>query len=279
MRLKSLLLLSLTSIFLPFIIFYPISSLGMNKCIKEENIKTFEYKMGEPPIPCEPYLYLSYCNLQDGDLPDVIFFLENHSNVKAIVAEGNNITRIGAAILAHAKLTKLVLDATYIGDDGAALLAKSSTLSDLSIRAASIGDKGATALAKNQILEKLDLSCNAIGDEGIAALAKNNSLKKLVIWASYTSIGPNGMKAFDNNTSLTELDVSGNKIGDEGVSTFYKNNTLKTLDISNNNIGSPGAISLAKNTSITKLKLDSTFEGRTNYITDEGAIALANNER
>ena len=99
-------------------------------------------------------------------------------------------------------LKVLVLDCSYIGDDGAKMIAEglglNRTLTRLHLNHCGIGASGVDAQMKSTCaVEDLDLSSNDIGDEGARAVAgrlkNSSSLQKLNL--SSCCIAPEGVRA------------------------------------------------------------------------------------
>ncbi|WP_051908637.1 hypothetical protein [Candidatus Odyssella acanthamoebae] len=111
--------------------------------------------------------------------------------------------------LASITSTFLSLKGKKIGDAGAQVLAKNTTLTSLNLEDNLIGDAGAQVLAKNTTLTSLDLERNGIRDAGAHALAKNTTLTSLDLREN--QIGCEGAQALLNalrtQTNLTELSL------------------------------------------------------------------------
>jgi len=156
-------------------------------------------------------LNLQDLNLSAADVPDICLFLKDHPNINNLNLKNNNIGDAGAILLARITTLKaLNLRANNIGADGAKALADNSSLKWLNLRWNHIGDEGAIALSASASLEWLNLRWNHIGDGGGIALAANSSLRWLNLCENY--LGINSAHAFARNTALIALDLSNNNM-------------------------------------------------------------------
>ena len=118
-----------------------------------------------------------------------------------------------------------------IGDNGAEVLAKNTTLLLLVLESNQITDIGAIYLSKNTVLLTLNLQDNHITDVGAEALAKNTGLLSLNLQSN--QITNAGAEALAKNTNLSTLNLRNNMIGDSGAEALAKNTKLVDLDLSN----------------------------------------------
>ena len=184
--------------------------------------------------------------------------------------------------------------AEMLGGSGAI----NTTLEHVDLSVCNIQPVGAKHLAQamnvNTSVKTLKLSSNPLHDEGMKALAEmlggsdgtvNTTLEHVKL--EECKIGSVGAKhlaqAMCMNTSVKTLQLRYNNLGDEGAkalaemlggSSGHFNTTLEHVHLSQCGIGVVGAKDLAQamcvNTSVKTLDLSS------NYIYDEGAMALAN---
>lgn len=261
-------------------------------------------------------LDLSFGNLEDNDLPEIIAFLRNHPEIKSLNLEGNSKLTGGALVpLASVEtLTELNLARRYkdcpngvcIGGFEAkdiTAFVNNTHIVSLNLHMHSIGDEGAILLAKNTTLKYLNVGSNNITDSGAIALAHNNILERLAINANY-DMTPKSAQAFADNQTLVELNLgqtgvrdegamalSANThlkrllvyrsggIHDEGAMAFAKNTTLKELDISDNLFTAATAIAYGENHTLENLDISGPWlEKNKNPIGDEGVTALVKNQ-
>jgi Leucine-rich repeat (LRR) protein len=186
------------------------------------------------------------------------------------------------------QLTHLIFESCEIGDEGAAVLARSEhlrNLSSLGLEYNKIGAAGIAVLARSENLinlSSLNLEGNEIGDEGAAVLARSENLRNL----SSLNLGQNGIGAegaaalarSENLINLTFLGLWHNGIGDAGAAALARSENLRNLTslmLSWNGIGAAGARAIAisehlKN--LTSLRLGF------NRIGDAGAAAFVRSE-
>ena len=149
---------------------------------------------------------------------------------------------IRAALLKYSTVTRIDLNDTEIGDEGAKAIAQAvkwnDVLTHLDLNNNIIGDE-AQAVKWNDVLTHLDLNNNIIGDEGAKAIAEmlkdNGPLTKLFL--NNNQIGNEGAKAIaealKENHALTLLRLNNNLIRDEGAKAIAEalkvNHTLTRL--------------------------------------------------
>ena len=187
-------------------------------------------------------LNLNKHQLIDGDMEIVATQVLNHKQCQELWLNNNQITVVGASILADAlrtnsTLESLFLSYNWIADDGALFFAQNlslnkSILKVLGLQCTGITDDGTRYLAgmlkKNTTLQELWLSNNEIGDEGVAAL---------------------GDALAYHNTSLTYLSLDTNKsISDRSVDSIIHmltyNPSLEKLDMRNCQLSEAGTARL-----------------------------------
>lgn len=265
---------------------------------------------------CGHEINLSYGELKDADIADVIAFLKNHPEITHVNLAGNmDLTAAGmipfasvetikelnlsrqfkectngichggleakdiAAFAKNTTLTSLNLSMHNIGDAGAIELAKNTKLNDLNLMANDITDIGGVALAANLSFKKLVLSGNEdIGTKTAIALANNHSLVKLYL--AETDVDDTGVIALAQHSSLIEFNLDDTDIGDKSAVALANIASLKTLWVSNTNISVDGAKALANNQTIKTLGISGDPFGhrRWNDIGDEGAKAFSFNK-
>ena len=141
------------------------------------------------------------------------------------------------ALVGHASLRHIKLDACGIGASGAATLA--------------------AALAMGANWSTLSLSWNPIGPNGAAALAAAIAAPATPLARLHLGncqLGGIGAKslasALGNGSRLSALTLDQNRIRDDGAialaDALAANAHLRALDLGYNNIGEPGAVSLAR---------------------------------
>lgn len=195
-------------------------------------------------------LNLNDSRITDKEVPALVEFLKHHPEIKKVNLTRNAVGVSGVALLAKvATLTELNLSYnTDVGPDGAAALAKNTTLKRLFLNGCHIGNAGAIALHYNTTLVTVGLSGNQIDHTGAAYLARN------VRWKS--------------------LDLSGNNVGKQGAQGFaIWNKTLESLDLSMNNLESGSVVLFAGSKNLLKLGLKGNFLG------DEDYLALFNDRQ
>ncbi|MCC6997447.1 MAG: leucine-rich repeat domain-containing protein [Deltaproteobacteria bacterium] len=119
------------------------------------------------------------------------------------------------ALTALPALTELAAWDSRCGDEGAAVLARRSTLRSLWLPWADISDAGAAALAALSELRELGLDRNRVGDVGAMALAALPELERLYL--ANNQIGPAGALAIARMPKLCKLDLGNNRIDDAGA--------------------------------------------------------------
>ena len=174
------------------------------------------------------------------------------SKLRSLKLGDNKIGIAGATAIANVlgsrrcNLQLLVLSRCYLGDGGAAAIARGLAGSDL---------------------RSIKLQTNAIGPQGAAALAT-------ALDSSRSSThGNNG----GSSNRLESLDLSKNEVGDEGIQFIGRmlpnNNILQDVSLESNSITNRGAIMLGKalrrNTKVTRVEL-----GGRNKIDDEMIDAI-----
>jgi serine/threonine protein kinase len=169
----------------------------------------------------------------------------------------NNLETLFKALEANPYSWLLDLTNKQIGDAGAATLANSPSLANLSVLYLSgnqIGDEGAAALAGSPYLvnlTRLILWDNRIGDAGVAALA-----------------------ASPNLANLTSLDLGRNRVGDAGATALAGSPHLANLNaliLVSNQIGDAGAAALAASPYLANL---AELKPLNNHISSAGVTAL-----
>jgi hypothetical protein len=183
------------------------------------------------------------------------------------------------------RLVDLQLYVNRIGDAGAAALAQSQTLrnlTSLNLGWNRIGYAGTASLAQSpnlQNLTSLDLSCNEIGPEGAAALAQSPNLRNLTsLNLGWNRIGDSGAVALAQSQTmpnLTTLDLEMNQIGPGAATALAQSQTLlnlTSLNLSWNQIGDAGASALAESPNLLNL---TSLDLSVNQISHRGAAALA----
>jgi Ran GTPase-activating protein (RanGAP) involved in mRNA processing and transport len=268
-------------------------------------------------------LNLSKCGLQDKDMPRILDFLASHKNISDLDLSWNQIYDHGLIMLAaNNTLQSLNLNANSynkinmktmaafakntalntliiggLSNEGAILLAKTNTLTQLKAKNNNIGPSGAVALAQNTSLTVLDISYSyaGIGDEGAAAFAKNTHLQSLNVMDN--KISNAGLLLLAANPTISELTIGGgdpkidlsipvlnalaenphlksfstyNIGGDSGATILAKSKSLEEVNLKYGNISDEGALAIASNPKITKLDLS------WNHIGPKGVVALAN---
>ncbi len=203
---------------------------------------------------------------------------------------GTYIGDLGAAAIANSEhiknLTKLILKWNNLGDQGIASLAKSVNLSNLtvlSLQGNTIGTEGAQELATTDTLKNLidlDLSWNDLRDQGIVALSSTNKLSRLSkLNLKNNNIREAGAQALANSENfkgLIDLNLSENIIatrGAQALSASYKLSNLLKLNLDGNYIMAEGVESLANSTKLTGLTF---LDLSRNGLGTDGARALAN---
>jgi hypothetical protein len=192
-------------------------------------------------------------NLNDDDMNIVVKVAINEKKCTELWLEKNQITSIGASIIANAlnnniTLVWLSLSSNHVCDNGVRALAKTltfhnSSLSTLALHSTGTTDKGAEYLAEmlkiNKTLTELTLSGNEIGNRGIRLLATalthhNNTLKRLYV----------SKNILVNDSSIDSL-----------VQLFEYDRNLQELWIENCNLSSHG-----------KQRLQCKAESKTSFI-------------
>jgi hypothetical protein len=197
------------------------------------------------------FIDLSYCNLNDEDLPQVVAFLNKNPDIVAALFIKNNIHAKGAQYLSQLTATRwLAVGGNYLGDEGAAALANNSVVEFLLLHDNQITDEGVVALAKNKKLHELALSGNLVGDKGAVLLAANTNIQDLSLDAN--RIGDEGAIALANAKHLSILILSANRIGDAGALAFASSVRSQSLwlEINDNNISESAMNQLRQNKSI-----------------------------
>ena len=101
--------------------------------------------------------------------------------MEGLAFDGTGITDAGLAAFKDAKLTKLSLShALALKGSGAAALAGSATLKELSIGGTGFGDAGMPHVASIRGLTRLQLNHDQVTDAGLAALANHPALESLM---------------------------------------------------------------------------------------------------
>jgi len=184
-------------------------------------------------LSLEESLDLSYQGLTDRDIPDLLSALEKNTSIRSLNLSFNNISNLGAKLLAENEtLSSLNVSANSIDDEGAVAFLNNRTLTSLCFHhgwANQIGPEGAAALAADQTLWNpmigdadavalaMNLGANQIGPEGAAALAANQTL-----WNSM--IG-------DADAVALAMNLGANQIGPEGATALAANQTITSLDL------------------------------------------------
>ena len=103
-------------------------------------------------------------------------------------------------------LEKLSMDATAIGDEGAALIGRLNALRSLSLNSTHVTTTGAIALCGLAQLGYLDLAFTQVGDGAMASLATLPALQTLDL--SGTPVSPVGVQALSKAAALKTLSLS-----------------------------------------------------------------------
>lgn len=166
---------------------------------------------------------------------------------------------------------------------GDAQLAKlPARIQKLDLEATEVGDLGVQKLAGLKDLRELNLSYTTVTDAGIAALAALPNLKVLRLAGTQISgVGLNGLKAvvdLDLSAcpvksipmlpSIERLNLSGSDVGDAALADLAKLPALKALNLNSTDVGDAGLKNLAALTGLRELGLN---YGR---FTDKGMDAL-----
>lgn len=176
-----------------------------------------------------------------------------------ILKKKRRVTRWLCSHLAfHEFLRTLILEETYVGDEGTGRLAEAllphASLKTLVLSEADIGDEGARRvgdfLRRNRSLLLLNVERNAFGLGGLSFLAKGvrESSSLTYLDASMNKIGDEGARILSSSIGgLQKLVLFGNEIRDQGASCIAKaliGSALQELDLSSNQIGDAGCDSL-----------------------------------
>lgn len=197
----------------------------------------------------EPYIELSDCELNDEDLPAVVDFLNQHSEIKTANFAYNNIHAQGGRYLSQLTSVQwLILDSNHLGDEGVTALANNTVIDDLWLYDNQITDQSIPAIAKNQKLAVLLLTQNEITDKGAIILAENSGIQYLDL--DYNKIGNNGAIALAKDKHLIQLRLGHNTISDEGALAFAMRKEPLWLDIEYNYIGAAAIQQLLLNTNL-----------------------------
>lgn len=134
----------------------------------DNKINRFEnkYRAGSKTLYLDNTIYIDegdgYCfesednRLLDSDINDLVLFIENQPEIETVILSNNR-----------------------IGDEGAKLLARLTTIKSLNLYNNSISDEGAKALAASTTLISLDVGFNKISIVGAKALVANTSIISL----------------------------------------------------------------------------------------------------
>jgi len=134
------------------------------------------------------------------------------------------------------KITALNLSGSTVGEDGAKLIARMSSLRSLKLNGTYITEEGVLALANAPNLgnlEVLELHKNNIGDAGAIALATSpylTNLRKLSLFNN--QIGDRGMIAFTRDGSLPNLEflnMVSNHIGEDASRAILESEAIRRL--------------------------------------------------
>lgn len=211
-------------------------------------------------------LYMDNCDLNDGDIPDVVNYINNYQpsdGLSAVSLEGNHITSKGAIVLSQLKnLEFLDLSNNQIGPEGAEAFAKNDypDLSRLILNDNQIGDLGAIALAKGKFrLMALEVDNNQINDKGIIALANSKgsifSRSNAILSLGRNSVGHLGIEALKNDENLVYINLNNTQITDDDVETLAQNRSIAGFNLSNTPIHHKAISALANRQGIMTLEL------------------------
>lgn len=156
-------------------------------------------------------LNLNACNLQSGDIPTVISYLNTHQAITSLNLRDNQIDDKGAMTLATGlAVAKLDMGKNNLTDVGASALAQNTKINSLAVDLqhnvdGKIGDRTATAFAENANLTELAIGGNdAISQEGQLALVTTDHLTKLKL---RTNVDHAVLTALSSNHTLTKISV------------------------------------------------------------------------
>jgi hypothetical protein len=179
-----------------------------------------------------------------------------------------------------------------LGDEGAIILAKNSTLTKLGVPLNNIKGKGIKALAQSKTIRDLDVGKNFFDKESVEALARNKALTSLDIWTIRGT--DNMLESFRGNSTLTSLKVSlfshedakilatlpnlthldiswGGAVGSKTARFLTESRSLRSLNIAGNSLIDEDIAVLAEYPALTSLDV------RRNNIDQEGIRSLAKN--
>ncbi len=139
-------------------------------------------------------------------------------------------------------IDRLVVFAGDISSDGAAQLAKLTSLRELFLVSPRTTDKGVAALSVLANLEELRLPVAKVTDSAVPRLAKLSKLRELGINGS--PITDKGLGSLAKLGKLRKLDISGTRITDKGLPSLAKLQSLEVLDVRGTGVTEAGVRSL-----------------------------------
>ena len=177
------------------------------------------------------------------------------STLKELDLSYNNITVIGAEVLAKTNLQKLLLQDTSI------------FYSEYSNEKYRQFELMINSFINNKTIIELSLECQYIPDSLIAKLiAENNTIKTLSISYDLTDAALENIK---ENKTLESLYIPENSITDKGIEYICGNSSLKKLRIDKSEITDVGAKLLSNYQTLEELHIfdgNITYEGAMNFI-------------
>jgi Ran GTPase-activating protein (RanGAP) involved in mRNA processing and transport len=254
----------------------------------------------------KPDINLSHCGIGDKGAQALAETLKINSSIVTLDLTDNHLTPVGGEYLIKALVgnkTVRVLNLAEnrlghpalaggsentIGANVRQLLAKNSTITDLSLRSNKIGDRDMERIAEgvidNVTITRLDVSYNDLGPRGAAAIADllahgSADLRELRIeWNQLQRIGALAVlkDGLLHNGTVRHFCMSWNGMGDEGgevLGEIIKGSmVLEVVDVSHNRIGPKGAEAIAKgiqeNGTLVRLVLSN------NPLQDQGCAAI-----
>ena len=195
-------------------------------------------------------------------------------SLKRLHFSGKNlVTNEGLAVLAKlSSLEELSLTGSRIGDDGLVHLAKLPSLRYLMLYGENFSDAGMAHLKNVPSLKILNLAhLKQITDEGVEYLSGLENIENVTFYWN-ENITNKGAVYLSRMKSLKKLDIAHSRINDDGLAHLSKVKTLEYLHLPNQGITDKGLMYVCK---LDKLKHLDVGGSSKSPLTDEGLEHLS----
>lgn len=185
-------------------------------CYYKSILENYSNKTTYVPGHEKRWLLLSGSRITDREIPEIIQFLEKHTEIAYLDLSRNQITFAGLAMLASKASQIEILDVSSnrITECYTNFKNVMTACKQINISHNPLGDEGVVAIARSFSLVSLDACYTGLTDKGAMSLANLNHLKIVKIdWNQVTNLGAR-MLAERKENKLESLSMKGNKIDD-----------------------------------------------------------------